>query len=168
MPTKQIDRLMFAQGGRCFFCEKVLSKAEASVEHLVASSNGGSNNDENCVVCSKAVNALLGSMSLKEKLRVTLNQKGNFKCPNGAGESKAKQKSAGQKKLQVAEAQIEQVVKNLKQRGHARPRRTKTLKSTITSLFPSGLTESKVESIIKEMEAKGKVVIDGNNVSYNL
>lgn len=34
-------------------------KAEASVEHLRASANGGGNNDENCVACCKAVNALL-------------------------------------------------------------------------------------------------------------
>jgi len=40
MPTKPLDRLMFAQGGHCFFCKKPLSKSEASVEHLVASANG--------------------------------------------------------------------------------------------------------------------------------
>jgi len=38
--------------------------------------------DENCVACCKAVNALLGSMSLKEKIQVVLNQQGQFKCPN--------------------------------------------------------------------------------------
>lgn len=89
MPTKPLDRLMFAQGGICFFCKKPLPKSEASVEHLVASANGGSNSDENCVACCKAVNALLGSMSLKEKIQVVLNQKGQFKCPNGTGSAKA-------------------------------------------------------------------------------
>ena len=64
---------MFAQGGLCFFCKKPLAKAAASVEHLVASANGGKNNDENCVACCKAINALLGSMSLKEKVQVVLN-----------------------------------------------------------------------------------------------
>ena len=88
MPTKPLDRLMFVQGGLCFFCKKPLVKSEASVEHLLASSNGGSNNDENCVACCKAVNALLGSMSLKEKFQVTLNQKGQFVCPNGSGLTK--------------------------------------------------------------------------------
>ena len=168
MPTKQIARLMFAQGGQCFFCEKVLSKTEASVEHLVASSNGGINSDENCVVCCKAVNALLGSMSLKEKLRVALNQKGNFKCPNGAVSPKAKAKTAGQKKEAAIEARVGKVVKNLKPRGHSRPRRVKTLKSTIASLFPVGLPESELAAIVKRMEEMGKVVIDGNNVSYKL
>ncbi len=88
MPIKPLDRLLFAQGGMCFFCNAQLSKADASIEHLVAQANGGSNDDANCVACCKAVNALLGSMSLKEKLRVVLNQKGRFICPNG-GESVA-------------------------------------------------------------------------------
>ncbi|MGL6334488.1 HNH endonuclease [Aeromonas jandaei] len=62
---------MFVQGGLCFFCKQPLPKTEASVEHLLASANGGSNSDENCVACCKAVNRLLGSMSLKEKFQVT-------------------------------------------------------------------------------------------------
>src|SRR5665647_3213554 len=89
MPTKPLDRLMFVQGGICFFCKQPLPKAEASVEHLLASANGGGNSDENCVACCKTVNALLGSMSLKEKFQVVLNQKGQFKCPNGAVATKA-------------------------------------------------------------------------------
>ena len=60
MATKPIDRLMFVQGGLCFFCEQPLPRSEASVEHLLASANGGKNNDDNCVACCKAVNALLG------------------------------------------------------------------------------------------------------------
>ncbi len=83
MPTKSIDRLLFAQGGLCFFCQRTLSPAEASVEHLVATANGGRNDPDNTVACCKALNALLGHMSLKEKLRVVLNQKGEFRCPNG-------------------------------------------------------------------------------------
>jgi hypothetical protein len=85
MPTKPLDRLMFAQGDLCFFCKHPLPKAEASVEHLVAKARDGSSKDENCVACCKAMNALLGSMSLKEKFQVVLNQKGTFICPNGNG-----------------------------------------------------------------------------------
>ena len=33
MPTTPIQRLLFAQGGNCFFCSHKLTKAEASVEH---------------------------------------------------------------------------------------------------------------------------------------
>ena len=78
---KQLERLLFVQGGDCFFCKKPLPKAEASVEHLVASANGGSNAEENCVACCKSLNSLLGSKPLKDKLEVFLRQKGDFKCP---------------------------------------------------------------------------------------
>ena len=77
----QLDRLLFEQGGNCFFCHKNLSKSEASVEHLVAKANGGPNHEDNCVVCCKALNSLLGSKTLKHKIQVVLNQKGSFKCP---------------------------------------------------------------------------------------
>lgn len=87
MPTKPIDRLMFAQGNQCFFCNMPLPRDEASVEHLVPSSRAGSNSDDNCVACCKTMNALLGSMSLKEKIKVVLNQKGHFKCPKAAASS---------------------------------------------------------------------------------
>lgn len=81
MPTKPIDRLLFAQGGLCFFCNKTIPKDQVSVEHLLPKSRSGSNADDNCVACCKSVNNLFGSMSLKEKIRVILNQKGNFSCP---------------------------------------------------------------------------------------
>ena len=94
MPTKPLDRLMFAQGDLCFFCGVRLPKADASVEHLVPSARAGSNSDDNCVACCKAVNGLLGSMSLKEKIRVVLNQNGRFVCPNGAGTEAAAEPAA--------------------------------------------------------------------------
>jgi len=81
MPTKPIDRLLFAQGGLCFFCNKTIPKDQVSVEHLLPKSRSGSNADDNCVACCKSVNNLFGSMSLKEKIRVILNQKGSFSCP---------------------------------------------------------------------------------------
>jgi hypothetical protein len=175
MPKKQIDRLSFAQGGLCFFCKQPLKKSEASVEHLLASANGGSNSDENCVVCCKAVNALLGSMSLKEKIQVVLNQKGQFKCPNGAGSSKTTSKPtakpATQSPKSTADDKLSLVVANLKQRGHARPRKLKTLNSTIASLaslFPNGLSEAELDELIQQLQSSGKVTITGNNVTYLL
>jgi len=138
------------------------------VEHLVASSIGGSNSDENCVVCCKAVNALLGRMSLKEKVRVVLNQEGYFKCPNSAGASKSSSTPATPKQPKATESQMGFVVENLKQRGHARPRRVKTLKSTIASLFPAGLSDSELSALVEKLESLGKIVVSGNNVSYQL
>ena len=78
---RPLTRLLFAQGGRCFFCREPLPVTEASVEHLVARAKGGSDVDENCVACCKSLNGLLGSMSLKEKIQVFLNQKDQFQCP---------------------------------------------------------------------------------------
>lgn len=172
MPTKPLDRLMFAQGGRCFFCKQPLPKSEASVEHLVASANGGSNNDENCVACCKAVNALLGSMSLKEKIQVVLNQKGQFKCPNGSGADKVapkpKAKTAIPSVQILSDDKFSLVVTNLKQRGHSRPRKLKTLSSTIASLFPKGLSEAELNTLIQQLQSTGKVTITDNNVTYAL
>jgi len=81
---KQLERILFAQGGECFFCKKRLGKDEASVEHLVALANGGRNDEDNCVVCCKQLNSLLGSKSIKGKLLVVLNQRGAFACPADA------------------------------------------------------------------------------------
>ena len=172
MPTKQIDRLVFAQGGLCFFCKQSLHKNDASVEHLVASANGGSNSDENCVVCCKAINALLGSMSLKEKVQVVLNQKGQFKCPNGGGASKAapapKTKKAKKKAPKKDDDSLSLVIADLKKRGLARPRKIKTLTSTIVALFPNGLSESEVNALIQQMQSEGKIKITDNKVTYEL
>jgi len=175
MPTKQIDRLIFAQGGLCFFCKQPMPKGEASVEYLLASANGGSNNDENCVVCCKAVNALLGSMSLKEKIQVVLNQKVQFKCPNGAGSckstSKPKTKPALPPSRKSTDNKFSLLVANLKQRGHSRPRKLKTLTTTIASLaslFPNGLSEAELDELIQQLQSSGKVTITDNNVTYSL
>ena len=81
---KQLERLLFAQGGECFFCRQQLPKERASIEHLNALANGGANSEDNCVVCCKQLNSLLGSKSIKAKLLVVLNQRGAFACPGGA------------------------------------------------------------------------------------
>lgn len=172
MPTKPLDRLMFAQGGICFFCKKPLPKSEASVEHLVASANGGSNRDENCVACCKAVNALLGSMSLKEKIQVVLNQKGQFKCPNGTGSAKAVTQPKATPKAPTAtiskEDKIKLVVANLKQRGNSKPRTLKTLTSTIASLFPKGLSDAELTALVQQLQSMGKVTVSESKVIYAL
>lgn len=167
MPTKPLDRLMFVQGDLCFFCKQPLPKTEASVEHLFASANGGSNSDDNCVACCKAVNRLLGSMSLKEKFQVVLNQKGQFKCPNGIGSkvaTPAKVPAATKPKIDKFLA----VVGNLKQRGNSKPRTLKTLKSTIVSLYPSGLQESELSAIVQQLQSSGKIAVSANKVTYAL
>jgi hypothetical protein len=171
MPTKPLDRLMFIQGGQCFFCNQPLPKTEASVEHLLASANGGSNSDDNCVACCKSVNTLLGSMSLKEKFQVVLNQKGQFKCPNGAGTAKPVAPPKALPKASTPGASNDErfklVVTNLKQRGHSRPRTLKTLTSTIVSLLPK-VPEQEITALVRKLQSTGKVSVADNKVSYTL
>ncbi|HET6587319.1 MAG TPA: HNH endonuclease [Oleiagrimonas sp.] len=165
---------MFAQGGLCYFCNAQLSRAEASVEHLVPTSRAGSNSDDNCVACCKAVNNLLGCMSLKEKIKVVLNQKGNFKCPNGHGKASSaasKNSVASTKKLSsqaVSSEVLAAVVTDLKGRGKARPRRIKTLTSTIKSIHKLGLSNGQVVAVIAQLRSSGKVVVTGEKVAYKL
>ena len=173
MPKTPLDRIMFAQGGLCFFCKQPLPKAEASVEHLFASSNGGSNKDENCVACCKSVNALLGSMSPKEKFQVVLNQKGQFKCPNAGGVARATPPRASTPPKAPASTKskadnFSMVVANLAQRGNSWPRTLKTLTSTVASLFPKGIAEAEVTALTQQLQSTGKVSISENKVSYAL
>lgn len=168
MSTKQLDRLMFVQGGICFFCKQPLPKAEASVEHLHASANGGSNGDDNCVACCKAVNALLGSMSLKEKFQVVLNQKGQFKCPNRAGSVKAIVKPKASSIAKTGDDKFALVVANLKQRGNSKPRTLKTLMSTVSTLFPKGISETELAALVQQLQSAGKVTVIESKVTYAL
>ena len=168
---------MFAQGGLCFFCNMPLPKDEASVEHLVPSCRAGSNSDDNCVACCKAVNALLGSMSLKEKIRVVLNQKGDFTCPNGAPSAQPSQAQA-QAQAQASQANPPSKIDNyavaladLKKRGASRPRKLETLKNTIRATVKnakSSITEVQLDTLIKHLQVNGKLIIDGTKVSYKL
>ena len=179
MPTNRLERLMFVQGGNCFFCKSPMVKADASIEHLFASANGGGNNDENCVVCCRALNSALGSLSLKEKFQVVLNQKGNFKCPTRLGAVgsaadiaivKAKLTSPKMPKVSAAPVPIPdthtKVVANLKQRGSSRPRTLETLTSTVASISPKGTTQADVANVIQKLKASGTVTIVEGKVSY--
>jgi len=161
---------MFVQGSLCFFCKQPLSKADASVEHLLASANAGSNHDDNCVACCKSFNALLGSMSLKEKFQVVLNQKGQFKCPNSGGSVKLLPQPGLKIKQSVPsrskDDRFAMVVTNLKQRGTSRPRTLKKLKSTIASLFPKGISETDLATLIQQLQSRGEISIAENKVSY--
>ncbi len=176
MPTRPLDRLLFAQGGLCFFCKQPLSAADATVEHLVASANGGHNADDNCVACCRSLNTLLGSMSLKEKIQVFLNQKGTFKCPNQKVAAKVPTPApakaspeAGVKTPKSREDRLALVVADLRKRGAARPRTVRTLGSTIGALFRKELSEAEVSALIDRLRAKGYItVVGGTKVSYAL
>lgn len=52
MAQTTLDRLLFEQGGRCFFCQAPITRSEASIEHLLAVKDGGTKADGNCVAAN--------------------------------------------------------------------------------------------------------------------
>lgn len=159
---KQLERLLFLQGNRCFFCQQAIPPGEASVEHLVASSNGGAKDDENCVACCKAVNAALGSLSVKAKIQAVLNQRGAFACPH-AGEG-----LAGAPSIQPEAERLELAVADLLKRGPARPRKVATLRNTVNSVFQNKLSEEELSSLVSLLAHRGYIAIQDTKVSYAL
>src|SRR5689334_2532872 len=155
---KPLQRLLFAQGGLCFFCQNPLPKTEASVEHLVASANGGADRDDNCVACCKSLNNMLGSMSLKQKIQVVLNQKGRFQCPNGVQKTAAKKTSqALSKATKPAPEQYDRVVEDLKKRSQAKPGSVAKLKNTIATLFQKNISQKEVDALVQELQRDGLI-----------
>lgn len=178
--TTHLDRLLFSQGGQCFFCRKLLPKAEASVEHLLASANGGTNDDGNCVACCKALNHLLGSKSIKEKMQIVLNQRGNFQCPGNACAPSATPNSpvpaiATSNPTPVPTngnaSSIDLVLADLKKRGASRPRKVSTLSSTIKALLKQHHkpnADAEVANLIAELQKRNKVIVTDTKVSYKV
>ncbi|HZF27386.1 MAG TPA: HNH endonuclease [Steroidobacteraceae bacterium] len=155
---------MFAQGGKCFFCQQHLPRADASIEHLVAVANGGRNDEHNCVACCKSLNEHFGSMSLKDKLRIILERRGEFRCPSGSARTKAEAPSVHSD----LEGKMRVVIFNLRNRSTGRPRSVKTLSSTINELFQKTLSNHQVTAIIGKMQKQRYIAINDTKVSYSL
>jgi hypothetical protein len=162
---KQLERLLFLQGHRCFFCGEAIPEGEASIEHLVATSLGGAKSDENCIVCCKAVNAALGNTSVKAKLQAVLNQRGRFVCPASTDPQTAPSETGFSDSLK---ARVTLVVGDLRKRGTARPRRIATLKNTMNAAFQMKLSEEELDALLVELKSKGYVAVDDEKVSYAL
>ena len=64
--------------------------------------------------------------------------------------------------------QIDAIVKNLRGRGHSRPRKVKTLQNTINTLFAKKLDQAELDSIIAELKKRKLIAVNQNNVSYKL
>lgn len=173
MTTKQLDKLLFAQGDRCFFCRKKLERSEACVEHLVAKANGGSNEtNDNCVACCKAVNSLMGSLPLKHKIEIILNQEGPFRCPSDSKTKKSQPDPAATttiKPPQIEAEWLNETIADLKRRGNSRPTRRKTLASTIAAIPKlKGIKDSEISDLMQILETNGVITFSGDKVSYSL
>ena len=183
--TAQLDRLLFTQGGLCFFCRKLLPKADASVEHLVASANGGTNDEGNCVACCKTLNHLLGAKSIREKMQIVLNQRGNFQCPAVVAQASCpppiasappantvtSKPTSPQTTANTTQTAFDLVVSDLKKRGASRPRKVVTLSSTIKALLKTQQrphSDGDVDAVIKELQRRGLLMVEETKVAYKL
>ena len=64
------------------------------------------------------------------------------------------------------EEKITSIKKSLSARGHARPRKVKTLANAINALFKNTLEETELKSLIEQLCLQRYVVIENENVSY--
>lgn len=184
------------QGGLCFFCRQPLPRGEASIEHLVASANGGTNSEDNCVACCRTLNSLLGSTSIKEKLQIVLNQRGDFRCPRpresaptpGAlplaeGENPTppvvKPPAVAVTAPAVAaptrdthQERLALVLEDLRKRGNSRPRKEATLMTTIQALIKQRtnqpISDANLKKLLAELQQRGQVTITEGKVAYKL
>ena len=66
-----------------------------------------------------------------------------------------------------ADEQITAIVKNLSARGSSRPRKVKTLKNSINSLFANKLDAEKIDSLVKDLQTQKYIVVKQENVTYH-
>ena len=65
-----------------------------------------------------------------------------------------------------ADEQLTAIVNNLSARGSGRPRKVKTLKNSINSLFGNKLDPARIDSLVDDLQAQNYVVIKQENVTY--
>lgn len=64
--------------------------------------------------------------------------------------------------------QAEAVINNLAGRGTSKPRTPKTLRNTISTLFGKKLDDKEVDDLLKELQKRKVLSIDGNKLIYQL
>lgn len=61
---------------------------------------------------------------------------------------------------------IDEIKKKLDVRGQSRPRKVKTLKSTIQSLFAEELSEKELSTLTNELKKANYITVNGEKISY--
>lgn len=191
MPAKLIDRLLFEQGGACFFCRRPLARSEATAEHLVAVAHGGDGRATNLVACCQALNTILGSQSLKEKLRMVLDQAHPFLCPNGdqpgpsvrppqtaaatprkKAAKKKRTKAAKELVAEVTEAvssqAIDDIVTALREFPGLLPSRQPSLRKRLRKLVAHLEPQPKIADIVAALQQREVLRVDEGTVVYAL
>lgn len=77
----KLEKILYLQAGRCFFCGEPLEEEDANIEHLNPKSRGGTNKEDNLVVCHKSLNTIFADLDLKRKFEFILKTAGSFRCP---------------------------------------------------------------------------------------
>jgi 5-methylcytosine-specific restriction endonuclease McrA len=77
----KLEKYLYLQHGKCFFCGENLPLEYATIEHLNPTSKGGSRTEDNEVACCASVNHTFGDMDLKRKFEFVLNASSSFRCP---------------------------------------------------------------------------------------
>jgi len=71
--SKRLRELVLTGNPKCFYC----GKRAYSIDHIVPVSNGGTNDDRNCVPCCGSCNSEKGTLSINEhRLRSFMKKKG--------------------------------------------------------------------------------------------
>ncbi|HUS34346.1 MAG TPA: endonuclease [Verrucomicrobiae bacterium] len=165
----KLDRLMLAQGNRCFFCELPLTREEASIEHLHAVANGGSGALENCVACCKAMNSLLGNLPLKEKFKAFQNDEWKSHCSKANGQSHDGASSNGHSATVKLNADVEWVLADLQKRAGKLPGTVKKLSNTIAHTLGIEPSDPHATALVAELQRQRKITIHENqSLTYHL
>ena len=61
---------------------------------------------------------------------------------------------------------IDQVTRNFDLRGHSRPRKVRTLKASIRSLFGGNVTDDELESMVQGLRERKYIAIEGEAIKY--
>ena len=81
MAGNRLKKVLFIQGGKCFYCKKTLNIEDATLDHIVAQSLGGGNSIDNIGACCKEINQLFANATVKTKIETVLAWNGNVPCP---------------------------------------------------------------------------------------
>ena len=65
-----------------------------------------------------------------------------------------------------ADEQLTAIVENLSARGSSRPRKLRTLKNSINSLFGNKLKPEQIDNLVNDLQARNYVVVKQENITY--
>ena len=61
---------------------------------------------------------------------------------------------------------IDKVIRNFDRRGHSRPRKVRTLKASIRSLFGGNVPDEELDALVQGLKERKYVAVDGERIRY--